>query len=151
MIAYILIILLFAWSSILTYFWLRLRNNYLTLTNNMQRKTIDEVLRNLVNGEQKLKEDIANLTSRCAKIEKDEKFHIQKVGLLRFNPFKDTGGDQSFILTLVDAFDTGIVITALYSRSGTRWYTKRIVNGKSTEHELSEEEKRALHMAAELH
>jgi hypothetical protein len=53
-------------------------------------------------------------------------------------------------LALVDSFNTGIIITALYSRSGTRWYTKRIVKGKSTEHELSEEEKKAIDMAAEL-
>jgi hypothetical protein len=72
------------------------------------------------------------------------------VGLLRFNPFKDTGGDQSFILALVDAHDTGVIITALYSRSGTRWYSKRVTKGKGTEHELSDEEKKALNMASEL-
>jgi Protein of unknown function (DUF4446) len=88
--------------------------------------------------------------AQCDKIEKDERYHIQKIGLLRFNPFKDTGGDQSFILALVDAYNTGIIITALYSRSGTRWYTKKVVKGKSTEHELSDEEKKALHMATEL-
>jgi hypothetical protein len=77
-------------------------------------------------------------------MQKDGLLHIQKIGLLRFNPFKDTGGDQSFILSLSDANDTGVVISGLYSRSGTRWYTKKVINGKAVEHDLSEEEKKVL-------
>src|SRR6266700_3948393 len=130
MITYLLILIIIVWLGGLSYYWYRLKKNYLQLTNGGSKKTLDEVLENLVHTQQK---------------EKDERYHIQKIGLLRFNPFKDTGGDQSFILALVDSFDTGIIITALYSRSGTRWYTKKVVKGKSTEHELSDEEKKALH------
>lgn len=150
MIIYIFIFLLIAWSAGITFYLFQIRKNLLSFTKGNNKKTLDVVLSNLVRDEQNIKEDIAKLKSWCDRIEKDEKFHIQKIGLLRFNPFKDTGGDQSFILALVDAYDTGIIITALFSRSGTRWYTKRVVNGKSTEHALSDEEKRALHMAAEL-
>jgi hypothetical protein len=150
MIAYLLIFIIFVWLLGLSYYWYRLKKNYLELTQGGAKKTLDEVLSDLVHTQQRAKEDIAKIMAQCAKMEKDERYHIQKIGLLRFNPFKDTGGDQSFILALVDAHDTGIIITALYSRSGTRWYTKKIVKGKSTEHELSEEEKKALSMAAEL-
>ena len=150
MIAYILIFILILWSAVITFFFLQLKKRYLTLTQGSNRKTLDEVLSDLVHGEERIKEDIAKIVLRCDKIEKDEKYHIQKIGLLRFNPFKDTGGDQSFILALVDAHDTGIVLTALYSRSSTRWYTKRVFKGKGAEHELSEEEKKALQMASEL-
>jgi hypothetical protein len=45
---------------------------------------------------------------------------------------------------LVDGNDTGVIISGLYARSGTRWYAKRVVKGKSVDHELSEEEKKAL-------
>ena len=90
------------------------------------------------------KKDVDYLKAYCDKIEKEGFLHIQKVGLLRFNPFKDTGGDQSFILSLVNGKDTGVIISGLYSRSGTRWYAKRVIEGKSTDHELSEEEKKAL-------
>ena len=90
------------------------------------------------------KKDIDNLKLYCDKIQRDSLLHIQKIGLVRFNPFKDTGGDQSFILSLVDANDTGVVISGLYARSGTRWYAKRVVKGKSVGHELSDEEKMAL-------
>jgi hypothetical protein len=45
---------------------------------------------------------------------------------------------------LVDGKDTGVVISGLYSRSGTRWYAKRVANGKGVDYELSEEEKKSL-------
>ena len=67
--------------------------------------------------------------------------------MLRFNPFKDTGGDQSFIISLVDSYNTGVVISGLYSRSGTRWYAKQVIDGKGVEHELSTEENKAIHLA----
>ena len=125
----------------------KLRANYLTLTQGGSKKNLDDVLSAVVGDINSSKKDIANLVARCDRIEKDEKYHIQKIGLLRFNPFKDTGGDQSFILALVDSFDTGVVITALYSRTGTRWYTKKVSRGKGVELELSEEEKKAIKMA----
>lgn len=117
------------------------------LVEGVNKKTLEAVLTNIVRDVHTAKKDIAHLSSRCDTIEKDQLFHIQKIGLLRFNPFKDTGGDQSFILALLDAKDTGVVITALYSRSGTRWYAKRVVNAKGAEHELSEDEKQALTLA----
>jgi len=151
MIIDLFLFILIIWAGVITFYFFRLRKNYTTFTQGTHRKSLDDVLSNLVQGEQHIKEDIAKLAARCDRIEKDEGYHIQKIGLLRFNPFKDTGGDQSFILALLDAHDTGIVITALYSRMGTRWYTKRITHGKSADHELSDEEKKALSMAAELH
>ena len=93
------------------------------------------------------RKDINYLKSYCDKIQKEGLLHIQKIGLVRFNPFKDTGGDQSFILSLTDGNDTGVIISGLYSRSGTRWYAKKVVKGKSVEHELSDEEKKALSQA----
>lgn len=110
----------------------------------MKDKSFKSIMENLLKDVDIAKKDIDNLKSYCDKIEKDGLLHIQKIGLIRFNPFKDTGGDQSFILSLVDGKDTGVIISGLYARSGTRWYAKRVVNGKSVEHDLSDEEKRAL-------
>ena len=117
------------------------------LTAGVNKKTLEAVLTTMVRDIHEAKKGIVQLSSRCDTIEKDQLFHIQKIGLLRFNPFKDTGGDQSFILALLDAKDTGVVITALYSRSGTRWYAKKVVHGKGSEHELSDDEKQALKLA----
>lgn len=68
---------------------------------------------------------------------------LQKTALVRFNPFKDTGGDQSFVLCMLDHKDSGIILTAIHSRDGTRVYTKDVVIG-TTKLSLSNEEKKAL-------
>lgn len=104
-------------------------------------------MENLLKDVATSKKDIDYLKSYCDKIQKEGFLHIQKIGLVRFNPFKDTGGDQSFILSLTDGNDTGIIMSGLYSRSGTRWYAKRVIKGKSADHELSDEEKKALREA----
>ncbi len=133
--------------GILTFYLLRITRNYSVFTEGTNKKTLEEVLVRVVNEQKVTKKDLAFLSTRCDNIERGGLSHIQKIGLLRFNPFKDTGGDQSFILSLIDATDSGVVITALYSRSGTRWYSKRVVKGKGVEHELSDDEKKSLIMA----
>lgn len=119
-------------------------DNFLVETN---KRELSQMLDSVILNQKEQKKYIADLISRCDRIEKDSAFHIQKVGLLRFNPFNDTGGDQSFILALVDSQNSGVVISGLYSRSGTRWYAKRVIKGEGTEHELSKEEKKALSIA----
>lgn len=108
---------------------------------------MSEALEAIITHQQAEKKYIAELITRCDRIEKDSSLHIQKVGLVRFNPFNDTGGDQSFILALVDSQNSGVVISGLYARSGTRWYAKRVINGVGTDHELSKEEQKALAIA----
>lgn len=144
------LIVLAIWSGILTYLLRKMQKQYMLFTEGARRKTIEEVLTNIIKDQNLNKKDIAQLVKRCDMIEKEALSYIRKVGLLRFNPFKDTGGDQSFILSLVDSEDSGVVITALYSRSGTRWYAKKVKRGKGLDHELSEDEKKALKSAREI-
>jgi len=71
----------------------------------------------------------------------------QKISIVRFNPFGDTGGDQSFVLAVLDSHDSGYVLTSIHGREGTRVYVKPIDEGKS-KYPLSTEEKQALSQAA---
>jgi len=137
------------WLVVITVVFWKILSHYNKLTKGLTDQSFKSVLDNLMKNIAVNKKDIDNLKQYCDKMQKEGQFHIQKIGLLRFNPFKDTGGDQSFILTLTDASDTGVVISGLYSRSGTRWYTKKVVNGKGAEHELTDEEKKALKEANE--
>lgn len=146
-IVWVLIGVLTVWLGVITFYFFKMRQHYNTLTDGVHKKTLEGVLTKIVTDVHDAKKGLAAISERCATIEMNEVFHIQRIGLLRFNPFKDTGGDQSFILALLDAKDTGVVITALYSRSGTRWYAKKVVSGKGSEHDLSDEEKRAIAMA----
>ena len=70
----------------------------------------------------------------------------QKISIVRFNPFGDTGGDQSFVLAVLDALNSGYVLTSIHGREGTRVYVKPIDESKS-KYPLSEEEKQALTQA----
>ncbi len=135
---------IFVWLAALTFFFWRVLQHYNRLTKGVSNKNLKTILEELLNDAQVQKKDIDYLKDYSLKLERDGLLHIQKVGLVRFNPFKDTGGDQSFVLSLVDGKDTGVIISGLYSRSGTRWYAKKVVEGKAVEHELSEEEKKAL-------
>jgi hypothetical protein len=67
--------------------------------------------------------------------------------IVKFNPFPDMGGDQSFVLALLNSQKTGILITSLHARGTTRFYAKRIVSGESNQ-PLSAEEKQALAQAS---
>lgn len=140
--------IIFVWLLSLSFFFWRVLQHYNRLTKGVSEKGLKSVLENLLKEAELNRKDIEYLKEYSARIEKDGLLHIQKVGLIRFNPFKDTGGDQSFILSLIDGNDNGVIISGLYSRSGTRWYAKRVSNGKGIEHELSEEEKKALKEAS---
>ena len=67
-----------------------------------------------------------------------------KIGVNRFNPFDDVGGDQSFILTILDKNNSGAIITSLHNRDITRIYAKSIKNGAGENITLSKEEKSAI-------
>jgi hypothetical protein len=69
--------------------------------------------------------------------------HHLRLGVVRFNPFEDTGGDQSFAIALVDRQGDGVVISSLHGRKETRVYAKPLKKGESA-YPLAEEEKEAI-------
>jgi hypothetical protein len=86
----------------------------------------------------------AKLTSKIDDLGQDGLSHIQHIVMHRFNPFNNTGGDQSFILGLLDGHKNGIIITSLHSRENTRFYVKSVIGGEGDPHPLSDEEKKVL-------
>ena len=135
------------WLFALTIFFWRLSNHYNKLTRGLSEKSMKAVLESLLKDANSAKADIEILKSYCERIEKEGKLHIQKVGLLRFNPFKDVGGDQSFSLALLNGKNNGFTISSLYTREGTRIYCKAIIDGKTEKYPLTEEEKKAIQIA----
>lgn len=93
-----------------------------------------------------LEKNFEEVSGKLENLKKESRFSIQKLGMVRFNPFSGIGGDQSFSVALLDKNDTGIVITSLFTREGNRVYGKPIKSGQS-EHALSEEEKEAISKA----
>ena len=73
---------------------------------------------------------------------------LQHIGLVRFNPFDDTGSDQSFAIALLDDAQDGVVISSLHGRANTRVFAKPVSGGGSG-HTLSDEETQAIRIAIE--
>jgi hypothetical protein len=71
---------------------------------------------------------------------------LQHIGLVRFNPFDDTGSDQSFAIALLDERRDGIVLSSLHGRTNTRIFAKPVEGGTSR-HALSDEESEAIRIA----
>lgn len=138
------LIVVVIWLAILTVVAWRFYVRYNKIFEGANDQTSAALLQKIAKEHDENKRDVSVLQSKVTTLELDILKNIQRVGLIRFNPFKDTGGDQSFILALLDAKNGGVVISGLYSRAGTRWYAKRIVDGKGIEHELSDEEKKAI-------
>src|SRR5258706_15334891 len=91
----------FVWLLTLSIFFWRVLKHYNNLTKGVSSKSLKIVLEDLLKEAEVNKKDIEYLKGYSVKLEKEGFLHIQKVGLVRFNPFKDTGGDQSFIISLV--------------------------------------------------
>lgn len=103
------------------------------------RRLLEDVLKNLASTG----EFLDRVSGAMREMRKKDFSHIQKIGLVRFNPFRDAGGNQSFALALLNEENTGIVLTGLHARETTRLYIKDISDGKSKA-ELSKEEKEAV-------
>jgi hypothetical protein len=89
---------------------------------------------------------VDGLTDRTSVLEAQGRKAFQRIGLVRFNPFEDTGSNQSFALALLDADDDGVVVSSLHARGGTRIYAKAVAAGRP-EATLSDEEAEALALA----
>jgi hypothetical protein len=90
--------------------------------------------------------EVDELSARSAMLESTGRRAVQRVGLVRYNPFEETGGNQSFALAMTDANGDGVVISSLHARAGTRLYAKSVVAGRS-DAALSAEEAEALRIA----
>ncbi|MDO8451651.1 MAG: DUF4446 family protein [bacterium] len=138
------------WISLVTVFVIRMTRHYNRLTDGISKTGLKDILTNVLDTQRGLKEHILAIEHAVSDIRTDGGFHIQHVGLVRFNPFSDTGGSQSFTVALLDGHDNGLVMTSLYARTGNRWYVKEVREGKGRELELSKEEQSAIKKAQNL-
>ncbi len=112
-------------------------------------KNLEEDLETYMHCVNKVEKQNVEITNQIDLIDKDVKRCIQKVGMVRYNAFKDVGSDLSFALALLDEQNNGIVLNGIYSRDMSNIYAKPIENGKST-YVVSEEEAQAIQKAMEV-
>lgn len=107
---------------------------------------LETFVRSLTNSQRNLQDQQLNFEKRLLANETILESSIQKVSLVKFNPFADAGGNLSFCLALLDKKDNGIIITSMHGREQNRIYAKKITRG-SNDIAFTEEEKRAIHEA----
>jgi len=143
----VLVVVLFLWTGALTILLFRTKAHYNKLTHGITTHDLTSVLERLLQREQALHVASEQLEKTVADLTRDGEFHMSRIGLVRFNPFSDTGGSQSFTLAILDGHNNGLVMTSLYARTGNRWYVKEVRKGKASGVELSKEEVAAMKRA----
>ncbi|QQS38880.1 DUF4446 family protein [Candidatus Woesebacteria bacterium] len=138
--------LLTIWLFVASYFLYKTYASISFLSKGVNVSDITKVLHKIFEKEKNNDEKIARVAHDLNNLTQQSLFAVQKVGVVRFNPFKELGGDHSFSLALLDKENTGIILTGLHTRERTRVYLKDIEKGK-TQYSLSNEEKKALKLA----
>ena len=142
----VLILLILGFCA-LTYIVIKLQTHYNRLTHGVSSSTLTQVMNELLGEFGKLKSRTSQVEKSTERIETAGLGHVQRIGVVRFNPFSDTGGAQSFTMAILDGKNDGVVMTSLYARSGNRWYVKQIIAGKGKDIELCKEELSAIKQA----
>jgi hypothetical protein len=116
------------------------------ITRGAEGRSLEAVLDAHLEKVYALSRQLDDVAARTAILEAAQRRSFQRVGLVRYNPFEETGGNQSFALALLDAAGDGWVLSSLHARSGTRVYAKAITASRS-DAGLSAEETAAIAQA----
>ncbi len=136
------------WLVFLQWVLLKMKSQQKALFQGRDGKSLEQVILAQERRVRQLEQESQVHHRASAQIGALAKRSLHKTGLIRFNPFKDIGGDQSFSVAFLDDFNDGIVISSLYSRDGVRVYAKAISQGKSEKYPLTEEEEQAIKRAS---
>ncbi len=124
----------------------RLRDRLDGLTRGADERSLEAVLDAHLDKVFEVARSLDEVEARLAVLEGTQRHALQRLGLVRFNPFDDTGGNQSFALAVLDADEHGFIVSSLHARSGTRLYAKALTHGRA-DGALSAEEDEALRLA----
>lgn len=140
-------VLLLIWNIFLHLNVSRIRKNQQQLFSGKNGNDLESVILNHSKNMKELDRDIQDLYGISNRIHNLAKKSVHKVGIVRFNPFKDLGGDQSFSVAFLDGENSGVVISAMHTREGSRVYSKPIEKGKAVKYPLTDEEMEAIKIA----
>ncbi|MFH1561254.1 MAG: DUF4446 family protein [Patescibacteria group bacterium] len=142
MIIYVLLSISLAWSLLLSLLLLRIVRRYRRLFGK-GTVGIDKVLDKILDGDNQRDRQIKLVLAQIEKLEKKTDNCLSSSGLVKFNPFSDLGGSQSFSLALLNRLGLGVIISGLHGRQTTRVYAKLL----GQEGKLSAEEELAIKKA----
>lgn len=125
----------------------KLRESYSKFMNKLGKgENLEEMMKDYIKRVGIVEAKNAEIINYCKTIDDNIKECSQKIGLVRYNAFKDTGSDLSFALAILDDYNNGIVLNGIYARDSSNIYAKPVENGQS-KYVLSNEEKEAINIA----
>ena len=128
---------------------IKLNNRYKKFMNKLGNgKNLEEDLENYMYKVDRVEKQNAEISNFCRNLDEDLSKCIQKIGIVRYSAFKDTGSDLSFAVALLDEKNSGVVFNGIYSREMSNIYAKPVENGNS-KYTLSDEESQAIVKAME--
>lgn len=126
----------------------RLLGQYQHLMTGTSGGNLESVLNDHIAQVRETASRVAAMDQLTLGLQEAAQHNLQHVGMVRFNPFQDTGGDQSFAIALLDGFGQGVIVSSLHGRDTTRVYAKPLKQWESS-YPLTDEEKQAIAMAQE--
>ena len=127
----------------------RLRRKNEEFFSGKKVNNLEELLIEQAKALRLLDKDVQELYNISNQVNKLAFRGFHKLGVIRFNPFKDVGGDQSFSIAILNGKNNGLTISSLFTREGARIYSKTVTGGTSEKYPLTEEEKDAIKIAME--
>src|SRR3989344_2223401 len=140
MIIYLAFSVLFIWLIINSWILYKTRRHYYNLISLSKKESLDEILEQLLAHDKKFSAEIDNLIKHVNEVIKFSKIPLQKIGVVRFNPFGRGNSEQSYVIALLNHHNSGIIINFIHTKEGLRSYIKQVKHGKGDKYELTEEE-----------
>ena len=119
---------------------------YKKMMRGMDNKNLEYVLLNHLETVENVDSKVDDLNDNVEQISKQLGNCIQNAGVIRYNPFDQMGGEQSFSVALLNKHGDGVVLTGLYSRESSTVFAKPIMDMKS-KYPLSHEEQQAIDLS----
>lgn len=142
------VLLLAAWQGTTNLRLNRMLRHYRMLSTGVEGQTLDHLLQRVLERSELGTRNVEVLEQRLNALSEDVLKHVQMVGMVRYNAFQDTGGDQSFALAMLDANGYGAIINGIFHRTECRVYAKPLRDWKSP-YSMSDEEEEAIRRARE--
>ena len=124
----------------------RFKNKYEKFMQGKNAGSLEDDIISLYEDNKYIKSSIETNRENIKELFDKHKKSFQKMGLVKYDAFKEMGGKLSFTIALMDENNDGFLINSVHSSEGCYSYTKRIKNADS-EIPLSNEEKVAVERA----
>lgn len=125
----------------------RLNKKYKIFMTGSNAENLENVMLKRFEEIDGLNANVKDILANIENINENLILTYQKLGVVKYDAFREMGGKLSFILVLLDKRDNGFLLNSVHSsREGCYVYLKEIIKGESFL-ELSSEEKDALKQA----